>query len=602
MLRKYSIIFLLSISLFIGCNRQPNIEKSTISSEESEENQSKKIVGAWRGDKNSDWKDKSFEFFDDGRLVYTMETGQPWSGRYVILREGQLRADLWDILGMNFPTIWDFFVEGDTLYLDFFRNSNPIAFRKFIPGTSELLDQINEDFDEQSSETLSDDPNFLFYDSGCEIRINPFAVFLSQSETPGMQNVDVAYASSFNVPGTTEKIMPSKINPCFKAHYQGTAGTDIPIWVNLETKEGFLYPVKDEYDTGIPVPEFAVPSGLNIFSVDYSGGGVNGYNTNLLTFETAENLSYKTIIINDWSTGAIIKTFDLDDLPVFTYNTEQFEIWTISETASSYLLSNNTSGLFPGNLQSEIKKIPISISSDEIELKISNISFNDDEIGFPSIRVSLIFKNLSLGYKQDINNIYITAIDNKGIITRSYNTGEFFGHAQFAKIRSDCPQDGLLGANQSCYADMDVRVFTQSDKYYLILYYHEDNDNGSIEYEIIDLEVGNTNSQVNGDQNINQDDMSITNSCIGAPPTNMEIGMKARVTYRDNTPLALRSEPLISKSTFIKDLREGTKFTVIDGPECRSGYLWWNIETKEGAVGWSAEGDEKDYFMEPYDW
>ena len=113
-----------------------------------------------------------------------------------------------------------------------------------------------------------------------------------------------------------------------------------------------------------------------------------------------------------------------------------------------------------------------------------------------------------------------------------------------------------------------------------------------------------TNPTVESADNKNNitDTPNKTITCPDAPKTRMEIGMKARVTYRNNTALALRNKPSLSKSSFIKDLREGTKFTVIGGPECLSGFSWWKIETKEGAVGWSAEGNEKEYYMQPYKW
>lgn len=96
--------------------------------------------------------------------------------------------------------------------------------------------------------------------------------------------------------------------------------------------------------------------------------------------------------------------------------------------------------------------------------------------------------------------------------------------------------------------------------------------------------------------------VNIPITCPGAPSTRMEIGMKARVTFRNNSALALRNQPSLSKSSFIKDLSEGTKFTVIGGPECYFSFTWWKIETKAGAVGWSAEGNEKEYYMQPYNW
>ena len=91
-------------------------------------------------------------------------------------------------------------------------------------------------------------------------------------------------------------------------------------------------------------------------------------------------------------------------------------------------------------------------------------------------------------------------------------------------------------------------------------------------------------------------------SCFGIPETRMSVGMLGRVTYRNNVALILRSSPQIGKSTFTKNLAEGTRIRVIGGPICAEGYLWWKIRTREGAEGWSAEGTWSEYYMEPFDW
>ena len=90
-------------------------------------------------------------------------------------------------------------------------------------------------------------------------------------------------------------------------------------------------------------------------------------------------------------------------------------------------------------------------------------------------------------------------------------------------------------------------------------------------------------------------------SCSGAPKTRMDVGMKGRVSYTDGTPLRLRREPFLDlKTNYIRDLSEGTRFTVIDGPVCKDSYVWWKVRTSNDYEGWSAEGDYDDYFMEPY--
>lgn len=91
--------------------------------------------------------------------------------------------------------------------------------------------------------------------------------------------------------------------------------------------------------------------------------------------------------------------------------------------------------------------------------------------------------------------------------------------------------------------------------------------------------------------------------CPGTPSPRMKVGMKGRVSYTDGTPLRLRREPFYDlDKNYKRDLREGTRFTVIDGPVCEDGYVWWEIQTSDDHIGWSAEGDSEDYFMEPFDW
>ena len=49
-------------------------------------------------------------------------------------------------------------------------------------------------------------------------------------------------------------------------------------------------------------------------------------------------------------------------------------------------------------------------------------------------------------------------------------------------------------------------------------------------------------------------------------------------------------------------LPEGMAFDVVGGPACINGdsyYRFWQIELADGTVGWAAEADNDDYFMEP---
>lgn len=84
--------------------------------------------------------------------------------------------------------------------------------------------------------------------------------------------------------------------------------------------------------------------------------------------------------------------------------------------------------------------------------------------------------------------------------------------------------------------------------------------------------------------------------CEGTLPSILSIGSTAQIANTDGIPLRVRETP---GGSVLTEAAEGTAFTVIDGPECFNGYTWWQIEfTNTGTVGWSAEGDAEDYWVE----
>jgi hypothetical protein len=89
-------------------------------------------------------------------------------------------------------------------------------------------------------------------------------------------------------------------------------------------------------------------------------------------------------------------------------------------------------------------------------------------------------------------------------------------------------------------------------------------------------------------------------SCPGAPPQRVAIGDHARVTFTNGTALNVRQNP---GGTIVAIFPEGTEFDVIGGPQCQSNFSWWRIQGQlEGTtfVGWVAEGDFDDYYLEPF--
>jgi hypothetical protein len=89
--------------------------------------------------------------------------------------------------------------------------------------------------------------------------------------------------------------------------------------------------------------------------------------------------------------------------------------------------------------------------------------------------------------------------------------------------------------------------------------------------------------------------LAVGNShCEGAPSSRVTVGMTAEVV--SSVPLRLRSGP---GADFVDSLEQGTRFSVVGGPECQGGFTWWSIQLEDGRSGWSAEGSRNEYFMQP---
>lgn len=65
-------------------------------------------------------------------------------------------------------------------------------------------------------------------------------------------------------------------------------------------------------------------------------------------------------------------------------------------------------------------------------------------------------------------------------------------------------------------------------------------------------------------------------------------------------PNVLRDAPGLnaSGSRVIGNLQEGAIFTVLNGPVCRDGHQWWQV-TAGGMTGWTAEGENTTYWLDP---
>lgn len=86
-------------------------------------------------------------------------------------------------------------------------------------------------------------------------------------------------------------------------------------------------------------------------------------------------------------------------------------------------------------------------------------------------------------------------------------------------------------------------------------------------------------------------------TCEGFMVSRLTIGAQGRVTTGQNIPNRLREQPA-TDAVQIGRIPSGAVFQVLDGPVCADGFAWWQV-AYDGRTGWTAEGTDGDYWLEP---
>jgi hypothetical protein len=88
-------------------------------------------------------------------------------------------------------------------------------------------------------------------------------------------------------------------------------------------------------------------------------------------------------------------------------------------------------------------------------------------------------------------------------------------------------------------------------------------------------------------------------SCGDALPTRLRIGASAYVNPEPPLPNNLRSGAG-QDNALLGDIQPGQAMKILEGPKCADGGFWWKVQTLgTNLEGWTAEGNEQDYWLIP---
>jgi hypothetical protein len=83
--------------------------------------------------------------------------------------------------------------------------------------------------------------------------------------------------------------------------------------------------------------------------------------------------------------------------------------------------------------------------------------------------------------------------------------------------------------------------------------------------------------------------------------TRLKAGAESKVSEDNPTPNRVRAGPSLGNN-IIAQLPPGTIVEVLEGPVCAEGLVFWKVDSDliAGGVGWTAEGDVREYYLQPY--
>ncbi|MEN6523582.1 MAG: hypothetical protein ABFD14_07615 [Anaerolineaceae bacterium] len=87
--------------------------------------------------------------------------------------------------------------------------------------------------------------------------------------------------------------------------------------------------------------------------------------------------------------------------------------------------------------------------------------------------------------------------------------------------------------------------------------------------------------------------------CTAAYNTRLKVGARAIVESEAALPNRIRAEPGLGGKV-MGFIQQYETVLIIGGPVCRDDWVWWKVRSEQSyIVGWTAEGDEETYWLQP---
>lgn len=88
--------------------------------------------------------------------------------------------------------------------------------------------------------------------------------------------------------------------------------------------------------------------------------------------------------------------------------------------------------------------------------------------------------------------------------------------------------------------------------------------------------------------------------CPGTLPTRLYVGARGYVSS-DPVNILCRVPGPCARSDRVDAIGRGARFTVVDGPVCRGGHVWWKVDPDDPRkrTAWTAEANSREYWISP---